>query len=175
MATNEIIPEKIYHIFNRGVNRQPIFFKSENMNYFLTRVRKYFVQGDASLLCYYLMPNHFHLLVQPHQDNFGRKVMLPLMTSFSKSINLQENRVGPLFQGNFKLKGYPNDETVVGVSKYIHQNPVKAGIVNDPAEWVYSSYPYYKMGKAPSWLDIEFVLSFFSTPEDYQRYIRQED
>ncbi len=175
MEKTDFIPGKIYHIYNRGVNRQRIFFTTANMEFFLKRFKKYAFQERVSILCYCLMPNHFHLLVQITKEDFIKKVMQPFLTSYSKSINLRENRVGPLFQGNFKSKTYDRDETIVYVSKYIHQNPVKAGLVNHPAEWQYSSYSAYVRKTDTHWLETEMILSFFKSSQEYKTFVMNED
>ena len=132
-----------YHIYNRGVNYQNIFFKAENWSFFLRRLRYYCTPDKADIIAYCLMPNHYHLLVYLKTDTFGEDVMQPFMVSYSKAINKQEGRVGPLFQGPYKAKHVHNDRYLMHLSRYIHLNPVTAGLAEKPEEWAYSSYLEY--------------------------------
>ncbi len=137
------IANRYYHVYNRGVNFQDIFFNKENWVFFLRRLREYFTPDKAIIIAYCLMPNHYHLLVYLLTDNFGTEVMQPLTVSYSKAINNQEKRVGPLFQGPYKAKSVGNDRYLLHLSRYIHLNPVEAGLVNKPEEWAFSSYQEY--------------------------------
>ena len=137
------IANRYYHVYNRGVNFQDIFFNKENWGFFLRRLREYFTPDKAIIIAYCLMPNHYHLLVYLLTDNFGAEVMQPLMVSYSKAINKQEKRVGPLFQGPYKAKSVSNERYLMHLSRYIHLNPVEAGLVIKPEDWAFSSYQEY--------------------------------
>ena len=91
-----------YHIYNRGVNRQAIFFNDENWGYFMRRLRHYCTSELIEIIAYCLMPNHYHLLVYLKDNNLSTKVMQPLAVSYTKSVNRQQGRVGPIFQGAFQ-------------------------------------------------------------------------
>src|ERR1035438_4427872 len=109
------ISQNIYHIYNRGNNKQSIFFTDDNYLYFLQKVRKY-VFPHCDILAYVLMPNHFHFLI--HADERTEK-QLPnpiitrnvlsegfrlLLSSYTKGINKQEDRTGNLIQQKTKSK-----------------------------------------------------------------------
>ena len=83
-----------YHIYNRGVNRQAIFFNDENWGYFMRRLRHYCTSELIEIIAYCLMPNHYHLLVYLKDNNLSTKVMQPLAVSYTKSVNRQQGRVG---------------------------------------------------------------------------------
>lgn len=76
-----------YHLYNRGVNRGPIFFCDENWRFFIQRLRDYFISPHADILAYCLMPNHYHLLVYLKTDDLSQRVMQPLTVSYTKAIN----------------------------------------------------------------------------------------
>jgi len=171
----------IFHIYNQGNNRQPIFFKDENYLFFLKKMRDYLLPyGD--LLCYCLMPNHFHWLMYvrnlsqevtnpgesseavtpshrlttPRQRNLNDSIAI-LLRSYTRAINLQENRSGSLFRKETKAKDGWEDVTLcpshVNYGKvlqnwelygptcfnYIHNNPIEANLVVRSEDWVYSS------------------------------------
>lgn len=165
-------PFQFYHIYNQGNNRQKIFFSGENYDYFKKKIKKY-VSVNAELIAYCLMPNHFHLLVyttpisiQPYKQSGMQNLSFAisqLLSSYTKAINLRENRTGSLFKSKTKANdGWNNDndfksiESLAGeritfmdnkfvqnVFAYIHENPVKAGLVETKEKWFYSSVLEY--------------------------------
>ena len=119
--------DKIYHVYNRGNNRQTIFFMEENYLFFLRKIRKLLLP-NCELLAYCLMPNHFHLLIyatektisfdNQNKNNFS-EAMRKLLSQYSKAINKQENRTSSLFQQNTKakvLRDFSNS-TCLGITK----------------------------------------------------------
>ena len=144
MKRKEIpIANQIVHLYNRGVNRQPIFFTRENWHFFLRRLRHYCTADQADILAYCLMPNHYHLLVHLHTDTFGADVMQPFIISYTKAINKQQGRVGPLFQGPYQAKRVDNQRYLMHLTRYIHLNPVAARLTDAPQAWPYSSFQEY--------------------------------
>ena len=95
-----------YHLYNRGVNRQPIFFDPDNWGYFIKRLRDYCPSDLIEIVAYCLMPNHYHILAYLKDDNLSTKIMQPLTVSYTKAVNRQQDRVGPIFQGAFQAKLY---------------------------------------------------------------------
>ena len=95
-----------YHLYNRGVNRQPIFFDPDNWGYFIKRLRDYCPSDLIAIVAYCLMPNHYHILAYLKDDNLSTKIMQPLTVSYTKAVNRQQDRVGPIFQGAFQAKLY---------------------------------------------------------------------
>lgn len=163
-----------YHFYNRGVNREKIFFKKRNWRFFLQRMRHYFKPEFLDILAYCLMPNHYHMLVYLKTNEVSKVVMQPFGTSYTKAINSQQKRVGPLYQGPFRARHVNREEYLAHVSRYIHLNPVRAGLVSGPADWEYSSYGDYvglrkgtlpKMGK---------VLEPFDSRDGYRRFVEEE-
>jgi putative transposase len=159
-------PNQIYHVYNRGNNKQPIFFIEANYLYFLQKIKiewkKY-----AGVLCYCLMPNHFHLMLVPNEEGCKNiiladkethlqnlsKTIGKTLSSYTKAINLQNKKTGNLFQKKTKAKlltepnrlndNFLNHDYLLTCFHYIHQNPLKAKLVNNLKEWMYSSYPDY--------------------------------
>ena len=101
-------PEEYYHLYNRGVNRQEIFFEPDNYRFFLERVERYLIPV-MDLVAYCLMPTHYHLLVciktsEVFKTSEVSKAMMKLAVSYTKAVNKRYDRVGPLFQGAFQAK-----------------------------------------------------------------------
>lgn len=146
----------IYHIYNRGNNRQPIFFSDENYIYFLKGVQKTLAQC-SDILCWCLMPNHFHFLihanacsvVQIKDGSFPRQQfsqsIKQLLSSYTKAINKQKGFTGSLFQQKTKSVCVTDNHKFHGATAfhYIHQNPMKAGLVKKMEDWNYSSFKDY--------------------------------
>jgi REP element-mobilizing transposase RayT len=155
-----IYPNHIYHIYNRGNNKQRIFFKRENYLYFLHKIRTY-VRPHCDILSYCLMPNHFHFLIYTTERtlldskrNVGNLQMNVfsegwqlLLSSYTKAINKQEGRTGSLFQQNTNSRQVSDDWMSLDYRlccfSYIHLNPTAARLVNVPEDWEYSSYRDY--------------------------------
>jgi putative transposase len=144
----------LFHIYNRGNNRQTIFFERENYLYFLFKVRKYLLP-HCEILSYCLMPNHFHLLIYADErtmqtvkiGNNDINVLSygfqNLLSSYTKAINRKFERTGSLFTQNTKAKALAPVPDGYICLKYIHQNPLKAGLVRDMNDWEFSSFQDY--------------------------------
>ncbi len=141
----EFLPGGNYHLYNRGVNRERIFFDDCNYLYFLSKVEMYLVP-ILDVIAYCLMPNHYHLLIRVKETSEVFKTsevsraMMRLSVSYTKTINVHYDRVGPLFQGAFQAKAVGSSEYLGQLVSYIHVNPVRTGLVDDPKDWPYSSY-----------------------------------
>ena len=166
----QFVPGQYYHLYNRGNNYQKIFFAHENYLYFLRLIRKYLRPEDVVIIAYCLMPNHYHLLVYLNSENLS-KCMQPLLLAYTKAINKRYKRVGALFQGRFKGKWIDRNAYLLQLSRYIHQNPVIARLVNKPEDWEFSSYRDYIGQRSGTLPDPEVILSQFSSREEYQKFV----
>ncbi|NVK85693.1 MAG: transposase [Cytophagia bacterium] len=134
-------PNRLYHIYNRGNRRIPIFYQQRNYQYFLSKIQKH-ICPYANVMAYCLMPNHFHLLVYTH-NSFDQRLneeIGVLLRTYTRAINIQEGQSGSLFQSGTKAKEV--NEPLVCFN-YIHLNPLRAKLVDDLIEWPFSSFPYY--------------------------------
>ena len=152
----EFFKNELYHIYNRGNNRQKIFFKPENYVFFLKKVRTY-ILPYADILAYSLMPNHFHFLIHSDERTIATKTIRDqnknilsegiriLLSSYTQAINKQNKSSGSLFQQNTKaqpiVKGSINYDLTV--FHYIHQNAYRAKLVAKMEDWEYSSFADY--------------------------------
>ena len=159
-----LIAEHYYHIYNRGHNREPIFLESDNYRFFLHRVREYLIPHTA-LLAYVLMPNHYHLIIKAQTDRVSHAMQL-LGISYTKAVNTRHQRTGALFQGAFQAKEIDCDEYLVPLSRYLHLNPVRAGLVARPEDWQFSSYLTYIGLRPDSLVSVSEVLAQFHAGDD---------
>ena len=86
------------------------------------------------------MPNHYHLTVIPLNDGEIEKAMQKISTGYTRAINKSLNRTGHLFSGRYKSKLIPDDNYLIHLVRYIHLNPVRAGLVDRLEDWEFSSY-----------------------------------
>lgn len=149
----------IYHIMMRGVNKQTIF-ESDMDNYkFMKIVREVKNTSDFNLLGYCLMGNHVHFLMKENEDPISH-VMQRISTNYAAWYNWKNERVGHLFQDRFKSEVVEDERYLLTVSRYIHQNPVKAQMVNSTASYKWSSYNEY-LGYRKI-VDVDLILRMFS-------------
>jgi putative transposase len=153
----KIEPHQLYHVYNRGNNKQKIFFEKENAIDFLKRIRKY-LSPNCEILAYCLMPNHFHLMIYADErsaelkDNRGVKISVfaegikNLLSSYSQAINRRYRRTGSLFTQNTKakelVKSSSNDYPFTCFN-YIHQNAYSAKLVEKMEDWEMCSFIDY--------------------------------
>lgn len=132
-----------YHIYNRGNGQQNIFQTKEDYLFYIKRLESNIKKHNIELICYTLMPNHIHLLAKQTTDVPIHRFMSSLHTSYSMYFNKKYTRVGHLFQDRFKQVIVDNDSQLLYLTKYIHRNPVEAGITKLIADYPWSSYHEY--------------------------------
>jgi REP element-mobilizing transposase RayT len=138
----------IYHVMMRGINHQNIFEDSEDYYQFLTTLdtmsRSFEPDGTLSgrnytLYAYCLMSNHFHLLIREREDNLAMSIKR-IASSYVYYYNHKYSRDGHLFRERFKSEPVNDMAYFVTLLRYIHQNPVKAGIVSEVQDYEFSSW-----------------------------------
>lgn len=135
-----------YHLYNRGNNKENIFFEDDNYRYFLKQFAKY-LNPTCEVYAYCLMPNHFHFFIRVIDKGSFDKGIKNFFISYSKAINKKYGRVGSLFQGRFKAVEIDSDQYFTRIITYIHQNPLVAGVVRKLEDYKYSSYYSYLSNK----------------------------
>ncbi|SCZ05962.1 REP-associated tyrosine transposase [Alkaliphilus peptidifermentans] len=162
----------IYHIMLRGTNRQEIFHDDEDCQRFIETLAKYKQKSDIKVYGWCLMGNHVHLLIGEGKEELPR-FMKRIGVSYVWYYNRKYKTTGHLFQDRYKSEKVESDEYLLAVVRYIHQNPVKAGIAKTPGEWKWSScQSYYRKKPYPvELLDMEYILCLFS--EDLTTALRR--
>ncbi len=138
-----------------------------------TAVQLDFKDRLATIIAYCIMPTHIHLLLRQEKDKGIEVFMHKSLTSFSHYYNIKFKKVGSLFENRFKAIHIDEDEHLVHLSRYIHLNPVTAGIVEDPRDYRFSSYEFYLKGESQPPFEITEVMAFFKDPQDYHSYVME--
>jgi len=171
--------DAVYHIFNRGNNRENIFFEEKNYLYFLELVKKH-ILPIADIYAYCLLPNHFHILLKIKDEKeihlkYREKPHLPfsnLFNAYAKAINKLYSRRGSLFQEHLKRKRTIDEKYFVHVLAYIHLNPVRHGFTDKFITYPYSSYKAFVSNKKTN-IDKKTVFGMIdSTSFEYWHHQR---
>lgn len=159
----QISESGIYHIMLRGINQQVIFEDEEDYFKFISTLETYKAISEYKVFAYCLMSNHIHILLKTEKEDLDL-IMKRIAGSYVYWYNWKYYRKGHLFQDRFKSEPVEDDSYFLTVLRYIHQNPVNAGIVKEPVEYMYSSYNDYLSGES-DFVDINFAFSILSKDE----------
>ncbi len=196
--------DHFYHVYNRGIERRPTFIGKREIRRALETLKYYrftkppvklskflscsdeeknkiiqqFNQNNklVEIIAFCLMPNHFHFLLKQLKDQGISKFISNFTNSYTKYFNTKNEREGPLFQGTFKAVLIETDEQLVHLSRYIHLNPIVAGIVEEQklGEYIASSYPEYLGQNTNVICQRETILSFFRSRIEYKRFVHDQ-
>lgn len=199
-----IVAGEIYHVFNRTNAKEPIFLSSKDyqraidvfsfyqygkislrfshFNRLTTEEKSKFLDRLSTfkpiieILCFAIMPNHFHFLLKNVTERGISNFMRYFQNSLAKYFNLKKERTGSLFQQNFKAVRIETDEQLTHVSRYIHLNPVTAYIIKDVTElenYPWTSYPEY-ISKTKSCINKKILLDYFKSVNSYKKFITDQ-
>ena len=176
-------PNKYYHLYTRGNNKETLFRQQDNYAYFLQLFRKY-VAPYADTFAYCLLPNHVHFLVRVKEEealkpqwitedatklvNVQRQ-LAHLLNAYAKTINNRYDRVGRLFQHRFGRKEVTSEAYFTRLIYYIHFNPQYHSLIDDFSDWPYSSY-HSILSKSKTALQREHVLAWFGGRDCYKAF-----
>lgn len=160
-----------YHIYNRGARRITIFREPKNYLFVTARLRKYAEALSLSVISYCLMPNHYHLLIRQDGDQPAGLLPQRVFNSYTKAYNKLYQQSGTLFEHRFRAKTIRSSAHLLHLCRYIHANPVKDGLVADPAEWPYSNYLEWIGEREDALIDRRFILAQFNNGADYRAFV----
>jgi len=151
-----------YHVISRGNQRQQIFMDEDDYRRYLGIISDYKARYKFSFYGYALMSNHVHLLIETRKTPLS-KIMQGISQRYTIYFNKKYQTVGHLFQGRYKALLCDKDAYLLNLIKYIHLNPVRAKIVKDAGEYLWSSHRLYiKKEKGKELLETGKVLHMFS-------------
>jgi putative transposase len=181
-----------YHIYNRGVEKRQIFFDEQDyrmFQYYLfiylapplivqdkypnlpAHLKRNSQYANVLLETYTLMPNHFHLLLQQQTDGAISQFVKQLTNAYTLYFNQKYQRVGSLMQGVFKAVEIDSGSALLHVSRYIHRNPVSAGIARESEAYPWSSYEHFIGPKINPFVESGNILSAFVSAKMYADFV----
>ncbi len=162
------------HVVQRGNNKNPIFFSNKDYFFFLEVLKEARSKYPCFIYGYCLMPNHFHLLIQPKAKHNISMLIKFLGAKYVRYINKIYKRSGTLWEGRFKSSLVDKERYFLACLRYIELNPVRAGIVNSPGLYQWSSYRFRARGILDPILDLDaWYFGLSSNPLERQAKYRK--
>ncbi len=197
-----LVNGQIYHIFNRGIDGRITFQDSHEYSRFVqalgfyiystppVKLSRFICLNDlskeklndkpwgeklVSVICYCVMPNHFHFMLKQEVDGGISGFMSQLLNSYTRYFNTKNDRIGQLFLDQFKNVLIENENQLLHISRYIHLNPFSSGVVNTLSElekYKYSSFnEYIGKTKTSTFCETGIISSFFKKKELYKKFV----
>lgn len=194
--TSILTTGEIYHIYNRGSDKRDIFLQSRDFsrfqqtffyyqfaspkprfsNFTKSKISSFKPLSDEKwieIICFCLMPNHFHFMLKQLKDGGISKFISQLSNSYTKYFNTKYKRVGALLQGVFKSVRIETDEQLIHTSRYIHLNPIVSGITRRLEKYPWSSYMEY-ITNTPVLSSPKIVLDLFLSSQSYKKFVEDQ-
>jgi len=163
-----------YHVYSRGSEKRVIFLDRADRERFLNRLKEYKEEHQVDIICYCLMPNHYHLLLKQKTHKPVSVFISRLNLSYAMYFNKRYDRVGPLFQSRFKAKNIDNDEYLIHLSRYIHLNPLTSRGIESVVNYQWSSLKDYLNNDAKI-VNRDVILSYFNgRQKEYMEFLVSE-
>ena len=162
-----------YHIMLRGINRSNIFESEPDKAFFLNSMYRAREKSKFKVIGYCLMNTHLHLLLQESEE-IGVSIKR-ITVSYVQWFNRKYNRVGHLFQNRYKSEPIENERYLMAVLRYIHQNPIKAGMVKEASKYSWSSYnEYLRMYDSNNYtIDGEIMKEYFNSKKGFAEFHKE--
>ena len=182
-----------YHLYARGLDKMSLFKSQKDYKYFELLLEKYLTYGyidkrkygnyevlvtinsayeHIELNCYTLMPNHFHLLCKTKTDTGITILMQRVLSVYSKYFNKKYKRRGTILEGSYRAVLIETERQLVHVSRYIHLNPLKDGLVKRTSDYAFSSYKNYLMNdSSKKWLKLDPTIFSATEYENIDKYL----
>ena len=166
-------PAALYHVILRGNGGQEIFFGQEDRFRLYLLLQEGIERYGHKVHAFCLMTNHIHLAMQVGEVGLPR-IIQNLAFRYTRWVNWRQNRTGHLFQGRYKAVLVDGDPYLLELTRYIHLNPVRSGIVRRPEDYPWSGHRVYLGLETIPWLTTDWVLSMFSSRADRARRAYRE-
>ncbi|WP_027308634.1 transposase [Caloramator sp. ALD01] len=151
----------IHHVWQKGNNNEYIFKDPKVKQFFIKQLKEYKKKFDYNLFAYVIMDNHYHLLIQTFNNNIG-EVMFHINNVTSKFIRDYLGYTGHIFKGRYNSKLVETDEYFLWLIRYIHRNPIRAGICSNVSSYKWSSHFFYVKGYS-NFVNVTFPLSLLNS------------
>jgi len=164
-------PGVVCHVYNRGVNKEEIFKDDEDYLFYLKRLREYKDKFNINVICYNLIPNHYHYILEQLGDFPIVNLMRSLHTSYGQYFNKKYKRVGPLFQDRFKQIVLEDNDKMLYLSAYINANAKIHGIIDEAKDYKWCSYSDYLGLRNGTLCNKERIVNQFRDTGDYEIFV----
>lgn len=161
-------PGAVYHVMNRGNARKQIFKHPDHYQLFLKCLSEMVEMWEIKVHAFTLLPNHYHLLLETPLGNLSR-AMRHLNHVYTQRYNRKICRDGHLFRGRYKAILVEEGAYLIELARYIHLNPVKAGLADKPEKHQWTSHRYYMTGNGPDFLTTDRLLRYFGRRKNLAR------
>ena len=167
-----ILPGQPQHVIQRGNNRQPIFATARDYEFYLEKLMRAASEHDCQIHAYVLMTNHVHLLVSPARIDGLGKMMQMLGRYYVQYFNYNYQRTGTLWEGRYKSSLISSEQYLFTCMRYIELNPLRAGMVEEPSEYHWSSYHHNALGKSDALIQphLEYLKLGKTSAEQQRSY-----
>ena len=166
-VARKYIKSNFIHVVTKGIKKEFIFYKEKYKNEYISLLNKYLNEiKELKMLSYCIMDNHAHILTYTTEINKLSEFMKKLNTAYAIYYNEKEEREGYVFANRYYTQTIKDEIHLLACIKYIHENPVKAGLVNNAKEYKYSSYKKMKNGE----IDLQVINSIFESAIDYLNF-----
>jgi REP element-mobilizing transposase RayT len=159
-----------YHFFNRGCNREPIFFSDDNYLHLLHLIHR-FLPPSVSVVAYCLMSNHYHMLLKSMDSGSCSRFLQSTFSAYTQAVNRQRKRHGTLFERRAKGILVDDEKYAIYLCRYIHLNPVVARIAPSPLDWPYSNYAEFVGKRQGTLFDRQFVEAHCGNAAAYEGFV----
>ena len=163
-----------YHVHNRGCNRESIFRTTDDYSFLIHKAQTFLPNYALHVLAYCLMPNHYHFLLRPEKEDAISRFIQRLFNSYTQRFNSVWQRSGTLFEGRARSTPVESENHLLHLCRYIHLNPVKAGLVKHPGQWPFSNYREWMGWRHSNLYDEDWARTYFATPHEYEVFVTGE-
>ncbi len=168
-----------YHIMLRGNERRNIFLDDDDRQRFLETLLNKKYQTELAVYAYCLMDNHIHLVLSDPKNEISM-IMKGIATSYAMFFNIKYSRVGHVFQDRFKSEAIEDERYLMAVIRYVHNNPLKAGMAEKHEQYKWSSYNSYLIPEKSKLVDAKYILGIIADDEkkaieEFKYFLNQED
>ena len=173
------VPGLAHHIVQRGHNRNAVFVEDADYRFYLDNLIEWKTHYDVGVYAYCLMTNHVHLILVPrNQGDPISRLMRRLSARQGRRVNRLEERIGTLWSGRFKSSVIDTDNYLLACLRYVELNPVRAGMVNQPEDYRWSSYTQRVGMCNNTWIDKDPVTELLGKTtaarcKAYTRFVRE--
>ena len=169
-TARQVFPGEAHHVVQRGNRRQKVFFKEEDKQEYLNILGLNARLFKLQIWAYCLMDNHVHLIVVPEDIDSMTQTLSLTHQLYTRMINFREGWRGYLWEGRYKSKVL-DEQHLYAAIRYIERNPVRAGLVKRPEDYLWSSYRHYAFGEKDALINDDPLFSEFGLSE-VERQIR---